>query len=74
MRIGQYKPGVVRLAMDLKTDVKPEVFLLKPFADYQYRLVFDIYPAHPKDEVGKILAPLRDGRTFLGRERTRSVG
>lgn len=56
MRIGQYKPGVVRLAMDLKTDVKPEVFLLKPFADYQYRLVFDIYPAHPKDEVGKILA------------------
>ncbi|CCZ16255.1 amiC protein [Sutterella wadsworthensis CAG:135] len=30
--------------------------LLKPFADYQYRLVFDIYPAHPKDEVGKILA------------------
>ena len=60
MRIGQYKPGVVRLAMDLKTDVKPEVFLLKPFADYQYRLVFDIYPAHPKDEVGKIPDPLAD--------------
>lgn len=56
MRIGQFKPGVVRLAMDLKTDVRPEVFLLKPFADYQYRLVFDIYPAHPKDEIGQILA------------------
>ena len=56
MRIGQFKPGVVRLAMDLKTDVRPEVFLLKPFADYQYRLVFDIYPAHPRDEIGQILA------------------
>ena len=56
MRIGQFKPGIVRLVMDLKTDVKPEVFLLKPFADYQYRLVFDIYPTHPKDEIGQILA------------------
>ena len=61
MRIGQFKPGVVRLVMDLKADVKPEVFLLKPFANYQYRLVFDIYPAHPKDEIGEILAGSEDG-------------
>ncbi len=61
MRIGQFKPGVVRLVMDLKTDVKPEVFLLKPFANYQYRLVFDIYPVHPKDEIGAILAGSQDG-------------
>ncbi|WP_297608714.1 N-acetylmuramoyl-L-alanine amidase [uncultured Sutterella sp.] len=61
MRIGQFKPGVVRLVMDLKTDVKPEVFLLKPFANYQYRLVFDIYPVHPKDEIGAILAGAQDG-------------
>lgn len=60
MRIGQFKPGVVRLVMDLKTDVKPEVFLLKPFANYQYRLVFDIYPVHPKDEIGAILAGSQD--------------
>lgn len=61
MRIGQFKPGIVRLVMDLKTDVKPEVFLLKPFANYQYRLVFDIYPAHPRDQVSKILAGLETG-------------
>ena len=61
MRIGQFKPGVVRLVMDLKTAVKPEVFLLKPFANYQYRLVFDIYPVHPKDEIGAILAGSQDG-------------
>lgn len=61
MRIGQFKPGIVRLVMDLKTDVKPEVFLLKPFANYKYRLVFDIYPAHPRDQVSKILAELESG-------------
>lgn len=61
MRIGQFKPGVLRLVMDLKTDVKPEVFLLKPFANYKYRLVFDVYPAHPRDAIGKILAGSADG-------------
>ena len=60
MRIGQFKPGILRLVMDLKTDVKPEVFLLKPFANYQYRLVFDIYPAHPTDAVSRILAGLEN--------------
>lgn len=61
MRIGQFKPGIVRLVMDLKTDAKPEVFLLKPFANYKYRLVFDIYPAHPHDELGKLLAGVELG-------------
>lgn len=60
MRIGQYKPGTVQLVMDLKTEVKPEVFLLKPFANYQYRLVFDIYPEHPRDSIGQILASRDD--------------
>lgn len=58
MRIGQFKPGVLRLVMDLKTDVRPEVFLLKPFGDYRYRLVFDIYPANPKDAIAATLANL----------------
>ncbi|WP_295476828.1 N-acetylmuramoyl-L-alanine amidase [uncultured Sutterella sp.] len=60
MRIGQFKPGVLRLVMDLKTDVKPEVFLLKPFANYKYRLVFDVYPAHPRDAIGRILSGSED--------------
>ena len=28
---------------------------------YQYRLVFDIYPVHPKDEIGAILAGSQEG-------------
>lgn len=61
MRIGQYQPGIVRLVMDLKTDVKPEVFQLKPFANYKYRLVFDLYPAVPVDPISKILAGVAEG-------------
>lgn len=56
IRVAQYRPNVVRLVMDLKTDINPEIFQLKPFGDYQYRLVFDIYPKVPKDEIGKLLA------------------
>lgn len=61
MRIGQYQPGIVRLVMDLKADVKPEVFQLKPFANYKYRLVFDLYPAVPVDPISKILAGVAEG-------------
>lgn len=66
IRIGQFKPGVVRLVMDLKTEVKPEVFSLKPFANYRYRLVFDLYPVHPKDAVSAILAGLETDEPNMG--------
>ena len=61
MRIGQYQPDTVRLVMDLKTDVKPDVFQLQPFANYKYRLVFDIYPVNPTDEISKLLAGREEG-------------
>ena len=61
MRIGQFQPDTVRLVMDLKTDVKPEVFQLQPFANYKYRLVFDLYPAVPVDPISKILAGVAEG-------------
>ena len=37
IRIAQFSPKVVRLVMDLKTDVRPEVFSLKPVATYKHR-------------------------------------
>ncbi|MGH8750184.1 MAG: N-acetylmuramoyl-L-alanine amidase [Burkholderiales bacterium] len=45
VRVGRFKPGVVRLVFDLKAEVKPQVFVLKPVAQYAHRLVLDIYPA-----------------------------
>ena len=48
-RAARFKPGVVRLVLDLKTEVKPQLFSLKPVAEYDHRLVLDIYPAVPVD-------------------------
>lgn len=49
IRAGRFKPGVVRLVMELKAEVKPQVFTLKPVGDYAHRLVLDLYPAQPVD-------------------------
>ncbi len=49
VRIGQFKPGVVRLVFDLKSEVKPQVFALAPVAGYAHRLALDIYPLEPPD-------------------------
>ena len=49
MRIGRYKPGVVRLVFDLKSEIKPQVFTLAPVGDYGHRLVIDVYPLEPPD-------------------------
>ena len=54
-RIGRFKPGVVRLVLDLKTEVKPQLFNLKPVADYGHRLVLDIFPTHPVDPIIALL-------------------
>lgn len=44
IRIGNFKPGMVRLAIDLKTEVNPKVVMLQPAGGYQHRLVLDVYP------------------------------
>ncbi|MDE2311099.1 MAG: N-acetylmuramoyl-L-alanine amidase [Betaproteobacteria bacterium] len=49
VRVGRFKPGVTRLVLDLKAEVKPQLFNLKPVAEYGHRLVLDIYPAVPID-------------------------
>ena len=30
VRVGRFKPGVVRLVLDLKSEVEPQLFVLKP--------------------------------------------
>ena len=49
IRVGQFQPGMVRLVFDLKEPVKPQLFTLDPIAEYQYRMVLDLYPATPLD-------------------------
>ncbi|MBL8398659.1 MAG: N-acetylmuramoyl-L-alanine amidase [Candidatus Accumulibacter sp.] len=58
LRAGRYKPGVVRLVMELKGEAKPQVFELAPVGRYGHRLVLDVYPANPPDP----LLALIDGK------------
>ena len=55
VRIGRFKPGVVRLVFDLKSEARPEVFTLRPIAEYGNRLVLDIYPAQAVDPLLALL-------------------
>ncbi len=56
IRVGQNAPGVVRLVMDLKKPMQPQVFTLRPVAAYQYRLVLDLYPAQAADPLEALIA------------------
>ena len=55
VRVGQNRPGVVRLVFDLKVDIQPQVFALAPVGEYRHRLVFDLYPTHPVDPIAELL-------------------
>ena len=63
VRIGQFTPSIVRLVMDLKSEVRPEVFSLKPVANYKYRLIFDIYPVETEDPIAGVIAGLNGQKT-----------
>ena len=55
IRAGRNKPGVVRLVIELKGEVKPQVFALKPVGEYGHRLVLDLYPVEPVDPLMALL-------------------
>jgi N-acetylmuramoyl-L-alanine amidase len=55
LRVARNRPGVVRLVLDLKTEVKPQVFVLPPVGEYGYRLVLDIYPAVALDPLAALI-------------------
>ncbi len=55
IRVGHFKPGVVRVVFDLKVPVSASTSLLKPVAKYGYRLMLDIYPQNPSDPLQSLL-------------------
>jgi len=55
MRVATNRPGVTRVVLDLKAEVRPQVFALKPIADYGHRLVLDLYPLVPPDPLVALL-------------------
>ncbi len=55
IRVGRFRPGVVRLVLDLKQAVNPQLFVLRPVGDYGHRLVLDVYPTVPVDPILALL-------------------
>jgi N-acetylmuramoyl-L-alanine amidase len=60
VRVGQFTPTTVRLVLDLRTMVQPQVFQLAPIksgqAQYQHRLVLDLYPTDAADPLEALIA------------------
>jgi N-acetylmuramoyl-L-alanine amidase len=54
-RVARNRPGVVRVVLELRGEVKPQAFSLQPVGTYAHRLVVDIYPAHPVDPILALL-------------------
>ena len=60
IRVGQNTADTVRIVIDLKTDVNPQLFTLAPVANFKHRLVADLYPMHAQDANDPLMALLED--------------
>lgn len=66
IRAGRNRPGVVRLVLDLKSEVVPQVFTLKPVGEYGHRLVLDLYPTEPVDPLLALLEKISPEEAAAG--------
>jgi N-acetylmuramoyl-L-alanine amidase len=63
IRAVQHAPGVLRLQVELKQAVLPQVFHLPPVAAYKHRLVVDFFPPKEMDPLAALIAErLKDSR------------
>lgn len=70
VRVGRNRPNVARLVVDLKAEVRPQVFSLKPMGDYGHRLVIDLYAADRQSLEQEVEAAIAkaEGQKMLGRQ------
>jgi N-acetylmuramoyl-L-alanine amidase len=68
VRVGQNQPRVVRMVLDLKQPIAPQLFSLAPVAAYGNRLVFDLYPTVERDPLLALIKEKRaeDRQTAAG--------
>ena len=62
VRVAQYRPGTLRIVLELKTEVNPQLFALTPVGGYGYRVVLDLYPLTPLDPLMALLEIERSER------------
>jgi len=69
VRVGQYSANTVRLVLDLRRMVQPQVFNLLPVktgnTQYQHRLVLDLYPSEVADPLEALIVDkLKGGNAY----------
>jgi N-acetylmuramoyl-L-alanine amidase len=74
VRIGQFTPTTVRLVLELRQPVKPQVFALAPVqagqSSFQHRLVLDLYPSQEADPLEALIAErLMGDKPTLGKDK-----
>ena len=62
IRVAMYRPGVLRVVLDLKAEVNPQLFALRPVGEYGHRVVLDLYPLTPLDPLMALLEIERNER------------
>jgi len=58
IRFGRRSPGTLRIVLDLKVETRPQLFALKPVAEFGHRVVLDLYPVTPVDPLMAFLEGL----------------
>jgi N-acetylmuramoyl-L-alanine amidase len=56
VRVAVNRPGITRIAVQLKVPVRPSIFEIKPTGNYGYRLVLDLYAASPSGSAAPVTA------------------
>lgn len=56
IRVGQYQPKVLRIVFELKQEIRPQVFSLPAVAQYNHRLLMDLYPLTDEDPLLSFLS------------------
>ncbi len=59
IRFGRPSADVLRIVIDLRTNVRPELFAVPPVAEFGHRVVLDLYPLTPVDPLAALLEEIR---------------
>jgi N-acetylmuramoyl-L-alanine amidase len=77
IRAGQNRPGVVRVVVELKAPVNPQLFTLAPVGNYGHRLVVDLHPTEEHDPLLALImkdSPLDAAAGDAGKDAAQAVG
>jgi len=69
IRFGRKAPDVLRIVIDLRSEVTPQLFALKPVAEFGHRVVLDLYPQNPVDPLMALLEEPRPAAATRPAER-----